>query len=64
MVLPKLMVDLGALPETSNATVIGNFSWFLGCGLGFAAFILLERHRPMIGQLDRDLEQAVDGTKL
>ena len=64
VVLPKLMVDLGALPETSNATVIGNFSWFLGCGLGYAAFILLERHRPMIGQLDRDLEEAVDGTTL
>ena len=37
VVLPKLMVDLGALPETSNTTVIGNFSWFLGCGLGFAS---------------------------
>ena len=51
-------------PRTSNVTVIGNFSWFLGCGLGFVAFCLLERRRPMIGQLDRDVELAVDGSKL
>ena len=64
VVLPKLLVDLGVVAETSNATVIGNFSWFLGCGLGYAAFTLLERSRPMIGRLDRDLEQAIDGSKL
>ena len=64
VVLPKLLVDLGVLPETSNATVIGNFSWFLGCALGFGSFYLLERRRPMIGHLDRDLEQAIDATKL
>lgn len=61
VVLPKLLVDLGAVADTPNATVIGNFSWFLGCGLGFAAFQLLERRRPMIGNLDRDVELAVDG---
>ena len=61
MVLPKLLVDVGAVAETSNITVIGNFSWFIGCGLGFAAFALLERSRPMITGLTKDVELAIDG---
>lgn len=62
VVLPKLLVDLKA--TTVDATWLGNYSWFLGCGLGFLALILLERRRPMIGQLDTAVEQAMDGTNL
>jgi NCS1 family nucleobase:cation symporter-1 len=64
VVVPKLLADLGAMAETSNITVIGNFSWFVGCGLGFAAFAMLERARPMITRLDEETETAVDGAAL
>lgn len=40
---------------------IGNFSWFIGCGVGYLAMILLERANPRIGRLDEDLETATDG---
>ena len=40
----------------------GDFSWFVGCGLGFAAFTLLERAYPRIAHLDRDVEAATSGT--
>jgi hypothetical protein len=43
-------------PRPSNPIVIGNIHWFLR----FAAFILLERSRPRIG----DLDQAIDETVL
>ncbi|HEX8488870.1 MAG TPA: NCS1 family nucleobase:cation symporter-1 [Propionibacteriaceae bacterium] len=64
VVLPKLLVDLGAVAPTSNITVIGSFSWFIGCGLGYLAFVGLERSRPMIGHFDREPELAVDGSQL
>ena len=38
-----------------------DYSWFIGCGLGFAAFWYLERVRPIITDLDRDVEFARDG---
>jgi NCS1 family nucleobase:cation symporter-1 len=40
----------------------GDFSWFVGCGLGLLAFWLLERNNPRIGQLEESLEQAADGS--
>jgi NCS1 family nucleobase:cation symporter-1 len=40
----------------------GDFSWFLGCGLGFLAFWLLEKYFPRITRLEEDVELAVDGT--
>jgi NCS1 family nucleobase:cation symporter-1 len=64
VVVPKLLVDFGSVAETSNITVIGNFSWFIGCGLGYVAFVALERSRPMIGRLDSKRELAVDGSTL
>jgi NCS1 family nucleobase:cation symporter-1 len=60
--LPKLLLDLGG--TSTDATWIGNYSWFLGCGLGFVIFWWLERRRPMIGRLDTDLELATDGAKV
>ena len=57
--LPKLLLDLGA--TAVNVTWLGNFSWFIGCGLGYLAFTSLERRRPMIGNFDVDAAAATDG---
>ncbi len=62
VVVPKLLLDLGL--TTHNVTWLGSYSWFLGCGLGFAALLLLERRRPMVGRLDSELQLATDGTGL
>ena len=43
-------------------TGVGNFGWFIGCGLGFAIFALLERMRPMITVPPADEENVSDGT--
>jgi nucleobase:cation symporter-1, NCS1 family len=42
----------------------GDFSWFVGCGLGFLSFWLLEKYNPKITGLDVDPELATDGTPL
>jgi NCS1 family nucleobase:cation symporter-1 len=48
---------------SSNAILshAGDFSWFVGCALGFVAFTLLERVNPRIAHLDRDVEMATSG---
>lgn len=46
VLIPKVLLDTGA--TTINATWIGNYSWFLGCGLGYVLFWLFERKSPMI----------------
>jgi NCS1 family nucleobase:cation symporter-1 len=43
-------------------TGIGDFGWFIGCGLGFAMFALLERMRPMITVPPTEEENVSDGT--
>ena len=43
-------------------TGIGDFGWFIGCGLGFAIFALLEQYRPMITVPPADEEDVSDGT--
>ncbi len=43
-------------------TSIGDFGWFIGCGLGFATFALLERMRPMIQVPAASEENISDGT--
>ena len=43
-------------------TGVGDFGWFIGCGLGFAIFALLERTRPMITVPPADEEDVSDGT--
>jgi NCS1 family nucleobase:cation symporter-1 len=40
---------------------ISDYSWFIGCGLGFLVFLILERTSPMITDLDRGMELAADG---
>jgi NCS1 family nucleobase:cation symporter-1 len=61
VVVPKLLLDLGA--TTVDATWIGNYSWFLGCGLGFLAFWALERSNPrVLDTAEIPAEDVVTGT--
>jgi NCS1 family nucleobase:cation symporter-1 len=59
VLVPHLLLDLGL--SSVDATWLGNYSWFLGCGLGYLVFTLLERRRPMIAQLEVDRENVHDG---
>jgi NCS1 family nucleobase:cation symporter-1 len=43
-------------------TGVGDLGWFIGCGLGFGMFALLERARPMIPVPAADEEGVSDGT--
>jgi NCS1 family nucleobase:cation symporter-1 len=52
------------IPTAFGSLKIGwlsDYSWFIGCGLGFLAFVWLERRRPVITDLDREVELAADG---
>jgi NCS1 family nucleobase:cation symporter-1 len=61
VVVPKLLLDLGLTGV--NATWIGNYSWFLGCGLGFLAFWALERANPrVLDTAEIPEEDVVTGT--
>ncbi|MDP4507089.1 NCS1 family nucleobase:cation symporter-1 [Nonomuraea turcica] len=46
VLVPKMLLDLGV--TTADATWIADYSWFIGCGLGFVALVALERLRPRI----------------
>ena len=64
--LPAVAVVLvgGVVWAESSSAILshaGDFSWFIGCGLGFAAFWLLERRRPRIVTSDTDAELATHG---
>jgi NCS1 family nucleobase:cation symporter-1 len=41
-VFPKLFADMGLF----DISWISDYSWFIGCGLGYAAFCALRAHRP------------------
>ncbi|WP_375389693.1 NCS1 family nucleobase:cation symporter-1 [uncultured Amnibacterium sp.] len=41
---------------------VGDFGWFIGCGLGFAIFALLERFNPRIPVPAADEESISDGS--
>jgi NCS1 family nucleobase:cation symporter-1 len=59
-----VVVFVGQLFKNSSNAILshaGDFSWFIGCGLGLLTFWLLERNRPMVSNLDTDLELATDG---
>ena len=53
-ILPKTFVDLGMVTAGSAGDIqwMGNFAWFIGCGLGFVAMVVLERVRPMLPRLE------------
>ena len=44
-----------------DATWISDYSWFIGCGLGFAALAVLEKANPMIRVPSLGEESVVDG---
>ncbi|MCZ2810090.1 NCS1 family nucleobase:cation symporter-1 [Modestobacter sp. VKM Ac-2979] len=45
-------------------TSVGDYGWFIGCGLGFVLFAGLERVRPMIVLLDPAETGVSDGTRV
>ena len=60
-----VVIVLGQVWHDSPNAILshaGDFSWFIGCGLGFLAFWALERSRPRISGLDTDRELATDGS--
>ncbi|MBO3094642.1 NCS1 family nucleobase:cation symporter-1 [Cellulomonas dongxiuzhuiae] len=58
-VLPKLAASL----DLFDVTWIASYSWFIGCGLGFAMFVFLERRNPQIPTLDASDPHVSDGTR-
>ncbi|WP_330175136.1 NCS1 family nucleobase:cation symporter-1 [Streptomyces sp. NBC_01498] len=46
VLVPKLLLDLEL--STVDLTEVSDYSWFIGCGLGFLAFVALERRSPQI----------------
>ncbi|MFC5823866.1 NCS1 family nucleobase:cation symporter-1 [Nonomuraea insulae] len=46
VLVPKMLLDLGV--TTADLTWIADYSWFIGCGLGFVALLALERRTPRI----------------
>ena len=60
-----LVLTAGSLWSKSDNVLLshgGDFSWFVGCGLGLLAFWLLEKYNPRIARLDSERELATDGT--
>ncbi|MFT4137260.1 NCS1 family nucleobase:cation symporter-1 [Microbacterium sp.] len=57
-VFPKLFADLGLF----DISWIGNYTWFIGCGLGYLLFVLLERRDPRVPRLDGETAGISDGT--
>jgi len=57
-VFPKMIADLGGF----DVSWIGNFTWFIGCGLGFALFLLFEKLDPRVPVFEGESEGISDGT--
>ncbi|WP_447943868.1 NCS1 family nucleobase:cation symporter-1 [Microbacterium aurum] len=57
-ILPKTFADLGLF----DISWIGNFTWFIGCALGYGLFILFERLDPQVPTFDGEDEGISDGT--
>jgi NCS1 family nucleobase:cation symporter-1 len=57
-VFPKLFADLGLF----NVSWISDYSWFIGCGLGYVLFLLFERLDPRVPTFEGETEGISDGT--
>ena len=57
-VFPKLLADLGIF----DISWVSNYTWFIGCGLGYAIFVMLERANPQVPSLEGLSEGVSDGT--
>lgn len=58
--VPSFVVDAGG----PNVTWLGNYGWFIGCGLGLVLFWAFERHSPRMPALAADDPTVNDGTLL
>lgn len=59
-ILPRGLSGAGLMPQAWAS--ISDFSWFIGCALGFILFTVLERVRPQVPQLDGEVRGISDGT--
>ncbi len=57
-ILPKTIADLGGF----DISWISNYTWFIGCGLGYLAFAWLEKTSPRMPVLDASDDAVSDGT--
>ncbi|MDN8549984.1 NCS1 family nucleobase:cation symporter-1 [Microbacterium sp. NM3R9] len=57
-ILPKTFADAGLF----DVSWIGNFTWFIGCALGFVAFVVFERRDPQVPTFAGETEGISDGT--
>ena len=57
-VFPKMFADLGLF----DASRIGNFTWFIGCGLGYPFFVFFEQQNPQQPTFAGETEGISDGT--
>jgi NCS1 family nucleobase:cation symporter-1 len=57
-VFPKLFADLGLF----DIAGVSDYSWFIGCGLGFVLFLLFERLDPRVPTFDGESDGISDGT--
>lgn len=57
-IFPKLFADLGLF----DISWISNYTWFIGCGLGYFLFVLFERLDPRVPTFTGETEGVSDGT--
>ncbi len=57
-VFPKLFADVGVF----DISWISNFTWFIGCGLGYALFVIFERMDPRVPTFAGETDGISDGT--
>ncbi|WP_156758836.1 NCS1 family nucleobase:cation symporter-1 [Microbacterium karelineae] len=59
-IVPKSLVFAGLVGAGWGS--VSDFTWFIGCGLGFALFVLLERRRPSVPTWDDETDGVSVGT--
>ncbi|MEV4686790.1 NCS1 family nucleobase:cation symporter-1 [Microbacterium sp. LWH3-1.2] len=57
-IFPKLFADLGLF----DVAWISNYTWFIGCGLGYFLFVLFERLDPRVPTFEGETDGISDGT--
>ncbi len=57
-IFPKLFADVGLF----DIAWIGNYTWFIGCGLGYGLFVLFERLQPRVPTFAGETVGISDGT--
>ena len=57
-VLTRPLAEAGIL----DLSYLADFSWFIGCGLGFALFVLFERQRPLMPTFEGETAGISDGS--